>query len=474
MDVEIVKSNGQKFRLSDYGVVQDFVVNSIDRSVTRESVDGRKGSVDYGTNIGDRSISVPMIFKASDLHDYAHLRDELFGILDDDEPFYIREMRRKEYLQYEFVDFGQSPTWSNGVENEYVNGKHYKVRLDSSISPEQWDDKPNGDITIEFVTSGLPFAESIYTTLELHDSGYSATAEKYGLVDNIDDEKVKYRFNQDVKSNFIPKSDTRVLENMSSWRPRGTNVTMNASVQNESWYLLQAQNSGTYIATESDLLAFDLIAGEEYTLTYFAQPSALITEMDYNWLVRSGQPNLKLPAPKVTLNHGIRTGTTYYNKYDITFTSEFTGKCSVLIGGKLASGTQSFLYFSYPRLYKGTESKSWSEVIPNGGTTSFTVYNAGNVTIEPESMYLNIGMRYATTSGGFKIRNETTGEEHIINSAHERRHLRLNGMVATSGNLNNFRNTNRRFISLYPGDNKFTVSGGTFEEIEIDFKYLYK
>src|SRR5699024_2689394 len=194
VDVEIVKSNGQKFRLSDYGVVQDFVVNSIDRSVTRESVDGRKGSVDYGTNIGDRSISVPMIFKARDLHDYAHLRDELFGILDDDEPFYIREMRRKDYLQYEFVDFGQSPTWSNGVENEYVNGKHYKVRLDSSISPEQWDDKPNGDITIEFVTSGLPFAESIYTTLELHDSGYSATAEKYGLVDNIDDEKVQYRF----------------------------------------------------------------------------------------------------------------------------------------------------------------------------------------------------------------------------------------------------------------------------------------
>src|SRR5699024_7153001 len=185
-------------------------VNSIDRSVTRESVDGRKGSVDYGTNIGDRSISVPMIFKARDLHDYAHLRDELFGILDDDEPFYIREMRRKDYLQYEFVDFGQSPTWSNGVENEYVNGKHYKVRLDSSISPEQWDDKPNGDITIEFVTSGLPFAESIYTTLELHDSGYSATAEKYGLVDNINIEKLEYRFamNAIFNPNLIPMKES--------------------------------------------------------------------------------------------------------------------------------------------------------------------------------------------------------------------------------------------------------------------------
>ena len=472
MDVEIVKKNGRKFRLSDYGVVKDFVVDSIDQEVVRDSVEGRPGSLDYGVYDGDRSISVPFILKAKDLHDYAHLRDELYSLLGDREPFYIREMRRPKALQYDFVSFGQSPKWSSQTDNEYVNGKQYLVRLDNSLSPSQKGIR--GEVTLEFVTSGLPYAETAYTTLELHDSGYSATAEKYGLVDNIDDEKVKYRFIQDVKSNFIPKSDTRVAGNMSSWRPRGTNVTMNASVQSESWYLLQVQNSGTYIATESNEIAFDLIAGEEYTLTYFAQPSALITAMDYNWLIRSGQPNLKLPTPKVTLNHGIRTGTTYYNKYDITFTAEFTGKCSVLIGGNLASGSQSFLYFSYPRLYKGAESKSWSEVIPDGGTTSFTVYNAGNVTIEPESMYLNIGMRYVTTSGGFTIRNETTGEEHIINSAHERRHLRLNGMVATSGNINNFRNTNRRFISLVPGDNKFTVSGGTFEEITIDFKFLYK
>ena len=301
MDVEIVKSNGQKFRLSDYGVVQDFVVNSIDRSVTRESVDGRKGSVDYGTNIGDRSISVPMIFKARDLHDYAHLRDELFGILDDDEPFYIREMRRKDYLQYEFVDFGQSPTWSNGVENEYVNGKQYKVRLDSSISPEQWDDKPNGDITIEFVTSGLPFAESIYTTLELHDSGYDATAEKYGLVDNIDDEKVQYRFT----------------------------------------------------------------------------------------------------------------------------------------------------------------------------SNNFTVYNAGNVTVEPESMDINIIIA-GCNGNKITIHNKTTGDKLEINVLMSGHLVTQRGMVVTVGGVNRFRDTNRRFISLAPGDNVFEISGATFERASIDFKYYYK
>ena len=303
MDVEIIKKDGQSFRLSDYGVVQDFVVHSVDRAVVRDPIDGRSGLQDYGVEIGDRTIEVPMIFKAADLLDYAHLRDELFGILDDDEPFYIREMRRKDYLQYEFVDFGQSPTWSNGVENEYVNGKQYKVRLDSSISPEQWDDKPNGDITIEFVTSGLPFAESIYTTLELHDSGYSATAEKYGLVDNIDDEKVEYRFT----------------------------------------------------------------------------------------------------------------------------------------------------------------------------SNNFTVYNAGNVTVEPESMYINILFWYCSIPDGkMTIKNLTTGDVLEINRTENRRHVRQDGIILTVGGVNRFRDTNRRFISLAPGDNRFEITGATFDEARIDFKYYYK
>src|SRR5699024_12271223 len=47
---------------------------------------------------------------------------------------------------------------------------------------------------INCLTLDSVFWESKYTSLELHDSGYSATAEKYGLVDNIDDEKVQYRF----------------------------------------------------------------------------------------------------------------------------------------------------------------------------------------------------------------------------------------------------------------------------------------
>src|SRR5690625_6448203 len=107
MDVEIVKKNGRKFRLSDYGVVKDFVVDSIDREVVRDSVDGRPGSLDYGVFEGYRSINVPFILKAKDLHDYAQLRDELYSLVGDREPFYIRDMRRPKKIKYNFVSFKQ-------------------------------------------------------------------------------------------------------------------------------------------------------------------------------------------------------------------------------------------------------------------------------------------------------------------------------------------------------------------------------
>ena len=426
MDVEIVKSNGQKFRLSDYGVVQDFVVNSIDRSVTRESVDGRKGSVDYGTNIGDRSISVPMIFKASDLHDYAHLRDELFGILDDDEPFYIREMRRKEYLQYEFVDFGQSPTWSNGVENEYVNGKQYKVRLDSNISPEQWDDKPNGDITIEFVTSGLPFAESIYTTLELHDSGFSHSAEKYGLVDNIHDEKVKYRFEPEILREELTKSEWE-LGGISSGT--GENTISDTTIRTKSY--------------------FKTIPGQEYVFEELLNSS----KISYWWIMEYDNVGNYIGYFATQGNPSTNKGT-------------FTARGSrVRMRPALGSGQT---------ISVDDVGVNIRPTISGVATTSqFTVYNAGNVTVEPESMHLHIFVA-STTGDSITIENNTTGETFTLNRNMSARHIQVNGMVVTDGTAQVFRNTNKRFISLAPGDNKITVTGATFNEIRFNFKYYYK
>ena len=301
MDVEIVKKNGRKFRLSNYGVVKDFVVSSIDREVVRDSVDGRPGSLDYGVIEGDRSISVPFIFKSEDLHDYAHLRDELYSLLGDTEPFYIREMRRPKTLQYDFVSFGQKPKWSSQTDNEYVNGKQYLVRLDGTISPSQKGIR--GEVSLEFVTSGLPYAESVYTTKELNDTGLSALAEKYGLVDGINDEQTQYVF---------------------------------------------------------------------------------------------------------------------------------------------------------------TDNK-------------FSVWNAGNVTVEPESMYIYITLGLVTTDGSLKLTNKTTGETFAFNKEVTNRNIYLDGMNIMEGTaINALRNTNRQRIKLVPGVNNFEITGATFSQITVSFKFYYK
>src|SRR5699024_11933205 len=58
----------------------------------------------------------------------------------------------------------------------------------------------------------------------------------------------------------------------------------------------------------------------------------------------------------------------------------------------------------------------------------FTVYNAGNVTIEPESMYLHIIANTVTTPGGFTITNKTTGDEFVFNAEVDGHSILLKGM----------------------------------------------
>lgn len=437
MDVEIVKQNGQSFRLSDYGVVQDFVVHSIDRSVVRDPIDGRAGSVDYGVETGDRTIEVPMIFKAADLHDYAHLRDELYSLLDDSEPFYIREMRRPKSLQYDFVDFGQKPKWESQTDNEYVNGKQYKVRLNNTLTPDQRS--LSGEVSIEFVTSGLPYAETIYTTLELHDSGYSAIAEKYGLVDNIDDEKVKYRFEPQnvVNPNWIPLNEGD-WETGSRWSSGYNNNT----------------STGIRLKMEK---AIPIVDGRRYTLYDDSTYDSRINRYMVHCFDDEGNM-------------------TYYFSRGRGASNSFTAK-----GTKLVISLTAMDGYDIPLDYiegdrirmKLEEGDNHTGFEPSSET--FTVYNAGNVTIEPESMMFNIIINAVQSPNNFTIRNKTTGEEIILKRESKGSHFIIRGMVVSLGSLTNiFRDTNRSFISLAPGNNQFEVLNGTFEEMRFEFKYLYK
>ena len=253
----------------------DIFVSSVNKRRLTEEFEGRSGTLNYGYDYGERSVDLSLWLEAHDTIDYRLIRNELYAFFDTHDVFYIEETR--------------------------LPSRVLKVAIDESYIPERIN-QTRSSVEISCRTLDSVFWESKYTTLELHDSGYSATAEKYGLVDNIDDEKVKYRF------------------------------------------------------TESN----------------------------------------------------------------------------------------------------------------------FTVYNAGNVTVEPESMDFTIQISSATSSGNLSFKNITTGEEFKLSKEITNRNISLNGMNVRDGTINAFRDSNRRFISLAPGDNQFEITGATFSEVSISFKYYYK
>lgn len=254
----------------------DIFVGSISKTRETETIPGRNGVMNYGFNYDSRPVRITLLAEGNDRIDYRLIRNAVFEIFDLHDVFYIEETD--------------------------VPSRVLKVTIDESYQPDRLT-RDDASFDINLRTLDSVFWESKYTTLELHDTGYSATAEKYGLVDNIDDEKVKYRFTEN----------------------------------------------------------------------------------------------------------------------------------------------------------------------------NFTVYNAGNVTVEPESMHLEILVKNMQSLSGFKIFNKTTGETHehwqLMGVA---RDYSIKGMNTMRGDVNVFRYTNRHFISLVPGDNDFVVSGGSFDEIYFDFKYYYK
>ena len=278
--------------------VLSFMSSGIKKRTGSEYSYGRPGRINYHSEDEYRTITLLVQSTAYDMQDVAHLRDAINELFDGE--LMLREMRIKS-VGVGYESMGKRTGELQLESPEYVNGKQIKVTMVNS--PEVDDTTLVSTFTVEFETTESPYFETIYTTLELHDSGYSATAEKYGLVDNIDDEKVKYRFTEN----------------------------------------------------------------------------------------------------------------------------------------------------------------------------NFTVYNAGNVTVEPESMMLNIHVNAVQSTNNFTIRNITTGEEIVLKRASTGSNFRIQGMVFSLGSITNiFRDTNRRFISLAPGDNQFEILNGTFEEIRFEFKFLYK
>ncbi|MGY0756746.1 phage tail domain-containing protein [Staphylococcus haemolyticus] len=124
-------------------------------------------------------------------------------------------------------------------------------------------------------------------------------------------------------------------------------------------------------------------------------------------------------------------------------------------------GLADGLNIDYPK-YTFTENK-------------FTVWNGGNVILDPRNMPLKIKLKHLVTDGKFKLTNKTTGETFEYYAPRTGNTVDLDGVQAFVGyQANRLRETNRKYISIVPGINEIEYSGGTMADIQFNFPFYYK
>lgn len=107
-------------------------------------------------------------------------------------------------------------------------------------------------------------------------------------------------------------------------------------------------------------------------------------------------------------------------------------------------------------------------------TNTFTVWNGGNVTVDPRNMQLDIRVWNSTSNGNATIENLTTGDKFVMYREHTKSFINLFGTKILLGSTNWLRESNRKFIPLVPGENKIKISNTTFTDVTFDFPFYYK
>lgn len=104
-------------------------------------------------------------------------------------------------------------------------------------------------------------------------------------------------------------------------------------------------------------------------------------------------------------------------------------------------------------------------------TTTFRIFNAGDVTIDPREMPLEI--IYRGRSNGLEIKNNTTGDVWKYNgTTSDVENIFLKDVRSLKNGNSIFKDTNKKLITLAPGWNDFTLSG-TLGVFLISFEYRF-
>lgn len=106
-------------------------------------------------------------------------------------------------------------------------------------------------------------------------------------------------------------------------------------------------------------------------------------------------------------------------------------------------------------------------------TKFFSIYNAGDITLDPIDYPMTIG--YFGPSNNLEIYNETTGDVwKYTGSSTEGEMITLEGVRSLKNGDSIFPDTNMKLITLAPGWNDFALSGTTGEFlISFDHRFYY-
>lgn len=118
--------------------------------------------------------------------------------------------------------------------------------------------------------------------------------------------------------------------------------------------------------------------------------------------------------------------------------------------------------------------KEWDINDTNTLESTFSIFNLGNVVIDPRENELEITI-VATAANLLTITNITTGDIYTISGPFTTKNtIKLTGIRTTINNVSNYGRTNGGLITLTPGENKFTIAGGTLKSITFKYRNLYK
>lgn len=114
------------------------------------------------------------------------------------------------------------------------------------------------------------------------------------------------------------------------------------------------------------------------------------------------------------------------------------------------------------------EDKSYTQTV-----TAFSIYNAGDIEVNPRQRPLSI--KFTGPSTNLQIKNNTTGDAwSYTGTTASGDTLEINQVRSLKNGISVFSNTNRKLITLAPGWNDFELTGATDPfQISFDFRFYY-